>query len=283
MRDLVTMAVDESKKENLSEHLQAVAHLDGETNNSNKDENHLQYQNLSFSYLKNREEVVNSSKKGIEDALCSSRVVKRKQTDLADKNASERNIDDTNQSSGDSLSSSASMTDSDLTSTDSDDSLALSESESITDVTPLNSPYCDSPLSQSRLIDYKSEDKVFADVCKNDTAKESSHHPEMNVLMKAIEKLELEAKNNTEYGIRESVVRRRGASFSNEEAKKIELENQRLFKRVISQQNRIRSICTVPGKNISCKNQGLVKSDGDIAVCFMFSVYFPLQYLIYIY
>lgn len=53
--------------------------------------------------------------------------------------------------------SSASMSDSDLTSTDSDDSLALSESESITDVTPLNSPYCDSPLPPGRQVEDKNK------------------------------------------------------------------------------------------------------------------------------
>lgn len=161
----------------------------------------------------------------------------------------------------DSLSSSASMSDSDLTSTDSDDSLALSESESITDVTPLNSPYCDSPLPQSRLLELKSSEE------RNKIAMRDSTPPEVNVLMKAIEKLEVEAKKS------ERSQRRRAVSCGVEEGIRIDQENQKLFKKVISQQSRMRSMypsTSQPSrKNISMnRHQDIVKSDGDVSVGF---------------
>lgn len=160
----------------------------------------------------------------------------------------------------DSLSSSASFSDSDLTSTDSDDSLALSESESITDVTPLNSPYCDSPLPQSRLLELKSEER-------NKIPIRESPPPEVNVLMKAIEKLEVEAKKS------ERSQRRRTVSCGVEEGIRIEQENQKLFKKVISQQSRMRfmypSTSQPSRKNLSMnRHQDIVKSDGDVSVGF---------------
>ncbi|KAF8784280.1 uncharacterized protein LOC129958339 isoform X1 [Argiope bruennichi] len=171
---------------------------------------------------------------------------------------------------GDSLSSSASMSDSDLTSTDSDDSLALSESESITDVTPLNSPYCDSPLCQSRLSEYKLEDRSVNPTRNLDSGKKSDgcDPPEVNILMQAIEKLEIEAKKGEQPNPRGSSSRRRTVSCGGEDVKRIDQENQRLFKRVIAQQNRMRAMYSCP--NQSCwknmKHPDLVKSDGDISV-----------------
>lgn len=275
MKVFNAMALGGSHKESLTKNLSSVSCTNVEYSTSGITDNIKKSEHL-FTVMKKQEEFVSLNKKKSDDKLCS-KINDRKFTDFVDCNASERN-DDINQSS-DSLSSSASISDSDLTSTDSDDSLALSESESITDVTPLNSPYCDSPLPQNRHIDFKSEDKNLSNPCRNaeyDASGDNCHRPEMNVLMKAIEKLELEAKNNSEFGFRESLMRRRAASFSNEEAKRIEQENQRLFKRVISQQNRIRAIYSTPNqpssKSISFRHQDLVKSDGDISVC-LFMVY----------
>ncbi|GFU58873.1 uncharacterized protein NPIL_231131 [Nephila pilipes] len=177
----------------------------------------------------------------------------------------EMNTDDYINNS-DSLSSSASI--SDLTSTDSEDSLALSESESITDVTPLNSPYCDSPLSQSRLMDHKLEDKSSRNY-DNVEIRQGCCPPEVNVLMKAIEKLELEAKKAEQSSVRITPVRRRTVSCGSEDVKRMEQENNRLFKRVISQQSRIRTMYPTSSqpsrKSLSNKQQDLVKSDGDIS------------------
>ncbi|GIX97265.1 hypothetical protein CEXT_513131 [Caerostris extrusa] len=109
---------------------------------------------------------------------------------------SETNLDDYANSS-DSLSSSVSLSDSDLTSTDSDDSLALSESESITDVTPLNSPYCDSPLYQNKLPEHKLEDRnINPRNFDSGGMREGCSAPVVNVLMQAIAKLEIEAKKS---------------------------------------------------------------------------------------
>ncbi|XP_055926732.1 uncharacterized protein LOC129958339 isoform X2 [Argiope bruennichi] len=182
---------------------------------------------------------------------------------------------------GDSLSSSASMSDSDLTSTDSDDSLALSESESITDVTPLNSPYCDSPLCQSRLSEYKLEDRSVNPTRNLDSGKKSDgcDPPEVNILMQAIEKLEIEAKKGEQPNPRGSSSRRRTVSCGGEDVKRIDQENQRLFKRVIAQQNRMRAMYSCP--NQSCwknmKHPDLVKSDGDISNVLMFSTVMLLK------
>lgn len=263
------MALDESQKKCLTKRLYAVSPNDLDTEMKLSDSNLRKCENVSFQYVKKQGDVFCSSKKTMDDSACC-KYGDRKINDFVDCSASDRNGDDINQSS-DSLSSSASISDSDLTSTDSDDSLALSESESITDVTPLNSPYCDSPLPQNRHIDVKNEDKNIMNPCRSVDYEGSCGNcrPEMNVLMKAIEKLELEAKNNSEFGYRETIMRRRAASFSNEESKKIEQENQRLFKRVISQQNRIRSMYSTSNpptsKNIACKNEEMVKSDGDIS------------------
>lgn len=181
--------------------------------------------------------------------------------------ASETNSDECINNS-DSLSSSASISDSDLTSTDSDDSLALSESESITDVTPLNSPYCDSPLSQSRLLDHKAEDKSSRSY-DNVEVRQGCCPPEVNVLMKAIEKLEIEAKKAEQSTVRVTPVRRRTVSCGSEDVKRMEQENNRLFKRVISQQSRIRTMYPTSSqpcrKSLNNKHQDLVKSDGDIS------------------
>lgn len=260
-------------KENLSKNLHDKISNDDEPNVVISDDISGKNDHLSYQFIKNQDPLVNSSKKSFDGSVrC---VGERKLNEFADGCVCERNTEDVNQSS-DSLSSSASISDSDLTSTDSEDSLALSESESITDVTPLNSPYCDSPLPQTRHVEYKSDDKSVANACRNvdfDGSDGSCHRPEMNILMKAIEKLELEAKCNSELGFRENLMRRRATSLSNEEVKKVEQENQRLFKRVISQQNRIRSIYSSPNqpisKNLSYRHQELVKSDGDISVCCM--------------
>ncbi|GFY77865.1 uncharacterized protein TNIN_73261 [Trichonephila inaurata madagascariensis] len=167
----------------------------------------------------------------------------------------------------DSLSSSASISDSDLTSTDSEDSLALSESESITDVTPLNSPYCDSPLCQSRLLDHKAEDKSSRNY--DNLEIRQGCPPEVNVLMKAIEKLEIEAKKAEQSAVRITPTRRRTVSCGSEDVKRMEQENNKLFKRVISQQSRIRTIYPTSSqscrKSLNNKHQDLVKSDGDIS------------------
>ncbi|GFT21944.1 uncharacterized protein TNCV_2383311 [Trichonephila clavipes] len=166
----------------------------------------------------------------------------------------------------DSLSSSASISDSDLTSTDSEDSLALSESESITDVTPLNSPYCDSPLCQSRLLDHKADDKSSRNY--DNVEIRQGCPPEVNVLMKAIEKLEIEAKKAEQSAVRITPTRRRTVSCGSEDGKRMEQEN-KLFKRVISQQSRIRTIYPTSSqscrKSLNNKQQDLVKSDGDIS------------------
>lgn len=246
------MAFGASQKESLSSKLRDV---------SNSDDTIRKFENMSHKYPKNQDGLFSSSKKSSEDSVCC-KFGDRNLTDCV----SERNADDINQSS-DSLSSSASISDSDLTSTDSDDSLAISESESITDVTPLNSPYCDSPLPQGKSITSSSRNIDF------DGSSDNCYRPEMNVLMKAVEKLELEAKNNPEFGFRESIMRGRAASLSNEESKRIDQENQRLFKRVIAQQNRMKSMYATsyqPTSKISCKHQESTKHDADTAVCFMF-------------
>ncbi|GFR15929.1 uncharacterized protein TNCT_546852 [Trichonephila clavata] len=180
--------------------------------------------------------------------------------------ASEMNLEEYINNS-DSLSSSASISDSDLTSTDSEDSLALSESESITDVTPLNSPYCDSPLCQSRLLDHKAEDKSSRNY--DNLEMRQGCPPEVNVLMKAIEKLEIEAKKAEQSAVRITPTRRRTVSCGSEDVKRMEQENNKLFKRVISQQSRIRTIYPTSSqscrKSLNNKHQDLVKSDGDIS------------------
>ncbi|KAG8186942.1 hypothetical protein JTE90_028241 [Oedothorax gibbosus] len=160
----------------------------------------------------------------------------------------------------DSISSSSSMSDSDLTSTDSDDSLALSESESITDVTPLNSPYCDSPLPPNRLV----EDKNKA----RESVTPGTGPPEMNVLIKAIEKLEVETKKSEQAPSKSQ--RRRTVSCGVEEGLRIEQENQKLFKRVISQQSRMRAMypsTSQPSRKNLSNNRRLEmsKDDGDAA------------------
>ncbi|CAL1273678.1 unnamed protein product [Larinioides sclopetarius] len=178
----------------------------------------------------------------------------------------EKSLDDFINNS-DSLSSSASMSDSDLTSTDSDDSLALSESESITDVTPLNSPYCDSPLCQSRVSEHKLEDRSTNRNLESGMKRDGCDPPEVNILMQAIEKLEVEAKKGEQPTPRGSSSRRRTLSCGGEDVKRIEQENQRLFKRVIAQQNRMRALYPCPNQPCwkNMKQPDLVKSDGDIS------------------
>ncbi|GIY69295.1 uncharacterized protein CDAR_121071 [Caerostris darwini] len=200
---------------------------------------------------------------------------------------SEKNLDDYANSS-DSLSSSVSLSDSDLTSTDSEDSLALSESESITDVTPLNSPYCDSPLYQNKLPEHKLEDRnINPRNFDSGGMREGCSAPVVNVLMQAIAKLEIEAKKAEQPTVRVSPVRRRTVSYGGEDIKKVEQENHRLFKRLISQQNRVRTMHSSTGqpsqKSLSIKHQDLVKSDGDISVFMLaeatvdiFCIVFPM-------
>ncbi|GBM07993.1 hypothetical protein AVEN_71442-1 [Araneus ventricosus] len=166
--------------------------------------------------------------------------------------------------------SSASMSDSDLSLTDSDDSLALSESESITDVTPLNSPYYDSPLCQSRVSEHKLEDRSINPNrnLESGMKRDGCDPPEANILMQAIEKLEIEAKKGEQPTSRGSSSRRRTLSCGGEDVKRIEQENQRLFKRVIAQQNRMRALYSSPNQPCwkNMKHPDLVKSDGDISV-----------------
>lgn len=261
--------------QNMIKHIQSVLECDIESSIATEDENTLKRDSRSFKSVQNQEKDQQLLNKNSDDSVCC-KFGDIKINELVGTNVSDRNVEDLNQSS-DSLSSSASLSDSDLTSTDSEDSLALSESESITDVTPLNSPYCDSPLP-SRNIDLKSDDRNFPNPCRNydyDGSGDNCHRPEVNVLMKAIEKLE--ATNSSEFDYRETMMRRRAASLSNDESKKIELENQRLFKRVISKQNRMRSMYSTSnlpvGKNQSCKHQESMKSDGDISVCLSFFTY----------
>lgn len=265
MNALFKMAVSGSQKDDLSKNLYSIqCH---EESQMNSDDIGKILEESSYSSLKNKEEVEKENIRNMDDLVSCS--TNDRTLSEVDKYVPDENDDDDDVNlSSDSLSSSASVSDSDLTSTDSDDSLALSESESITDVTPLNSPYCDSPIPQSKHIEYPPEDKnPSRDV--DSAVSGGSHRPEVNVLMKAIEKLELEAKSNSELGNRDNVQQRKAPPFSNEETKKIEQENQRLLKRVISQQNRIRSIYSTSNasgtKAIPCRHQELVKSDGDIS------------------
>lgn len=262
--------------QNMIKHIQSVLESGIESSIATEDENTIKIDSRSFKSVQNQEKDQQTLNKNSDDSVCC-KFGDIKISEFVGTNVSDRNVEDLNQSS-DSLSSSASLSDSDLTSTDSEDSLALSESESITDVTPLNSPYCDSPLP-SRNIDLKSDDRNFPNSCRNydyDGSGDNCHRPEVNVLMKAIEKLE--ATNSSEFDYRETMMRRRAASLSNDESKKIELENQRLFKRVISKQNRMRSMYSASnlpaGKNQSCKHQESMRSDGDISVCLSFYIMF---------
>ena len=264
------MASGGSQNENMMKNVQSVVECDLESSVEIGDESKKKMDCLSSKSLQNQEKDQLSSNRSAEVSVCC-KFGDIKLNEFVGTNVTERNAEDLNQSS-DSLSS---LSDSDLTSTDSEDSLALSESESITDVTPLNSPYCDSPLPQNRNIDAKSDDRNFPNPCRNydyDSSGDNCHRPEVNVLMKAIEKLE--ATHSSEFDFRETMMRRRAASLSSEESKKIELENQRLFKRVISKQNRMRSMYSAsnlpPGKTSSCKHQELMKNDGDNTVCFNF-------------
>lgn len=263
--------------QNMIKHIQSVLESDMESSITIGDENTRKTDSRSFKSVQNQEMDQQSWNKNSDDSVCG-KFGDIKLNEFVSTNISDRNIEDLNQSS-DSLSSSASLSDSDLTSTDSEDSLALSESESITDVTPLNSPYCDSPLPQRGNIDVKPDDRNFSNPCRNydyDGSGDNCHRPEVNVLMKAIEKLE--ATNSSEFDFRETMMRRRAASLSNDESKKLELENQRLFKRVISKQSRMRSMYSASnlpaGKTPSCKHQESMKSDGDISVCLSFYICF---------
>lgn len=274
------MASGESKNENMIKNYQSVLECDLESSAAMEDENMKEIDYLSSKSDDIQEQDQQSPNKSSEGSVFY-RFGDIKLNELVSINPSDKNVEELNQSS-DSLSSSASLSDSDLTSTDSEDSLALSESESITDVTPLNSPYCDSPIPQSRNIDAKSEDRNFSNPSRNydyDGSGDNCHRPEVNVLMKAIEKLE--ATHSSEFDFRETMMRRRAASLSSEESKKIEMENQRLFKRVISKQNRMRAMYSAsslpPGKS-PCKHQEAVMSDSDIPVCFSIKAFLYIFY-----
>lgn len=150
--------------------------------------------------------------------------------------------------SGDSLSSSISMTDSDLSSPEDCDSLDLSESESITDVTPLNSPYCDSPLPHARCSEQKYKDvspsgqniesrNEATFLAKQAAGSSQPNTEEMNLIISAIQKLEFERGQNVR-SERHFVNKRKNCACGNDDGRRPDQENQHLFKRIISQQSR---------------------------------------------
>ncbi|XP_023244717.1 cilia- and flagella-associated protein 97-like isoform X1 [Centruroides sculpturatus] len=162
-----------------------------------------------------------------------------------------------------SVSSSVSMTDSEESSLSEESFDDLTESGSITDVTPLTSPCCDSPLPEflkndncqprRKLNDYaedkmsndfnmkKRENVKFADNVEwNSTSKNNT--VDLNALLCAIKQLELEQNKNSSdnkaFQAKFLNSARKNMSFSNEEVRQIDHENQRLLKKILTQQNR---------------------------------------------
>lgn len=164
------------------------------------------------------------------------------------------------QESSESLSSSVSMS-------DSEDSLNISESESITDVTPLHSPYCHSPLPRSKsdirnasmdieLLHSESENplKFPSNITKTKEFPKTafvrrsmieSKTLDMNELLEAVKQLESHQRSRIirpRNCVTPPLTRRRKClSFSNDEICNIDQENQRLFKKLISIHSRKKS------------------------------------------
>lgn len=183
--------------------------------------------------------------------------------DSCENNVEKMKDDDNDKEDCHSVSSSVSMTDSEESSLSEDSFDELTESDSITDVTPLTSPCCDSPLPEflktdncqhrRKLNDY-SDDKMSTDfnVKKRENVKFSdnvqwnstaeSNTVDLNTLLCAIKQLELEQnKNSSEnkpFQAKCLNSARKNMSFSNEEVRQIDQENQRLLKKILSQQNR---------------------------------------------
>ncbi|XP_023217974.1 cilia- and flagella-associated protein 97-like isoform X2 [Centruroides sculpturatus] len=166
------------------------------------------------------------------------------------------------QESSESLSSSVSMS-------DSEDSLNISESESITDVTPLHSPYCHSPLPKNKsdarnvsmdvelhqsenenssLIKFPASIPKAKDYPKTAFVRRSmieNKTLDMNELLDAVKQLETHQRSRL-IRPRNCVTppltrRRKCVSFSNDEICNIDQENQRLFKKLISIHSRTKS------------------------------------------
>lgn len=144
----------------------------------------------------------------------------------------------------------------------------LSESESITDVTPLHSPYmCDSPVPAVKLPVSKLTMQATAAASDSSSGSESDrssfsgarrksavaagrvrlgtkHHQrepvDLQLLVDAIRRLEAHQCEQSRARKEAPVKGRKNMSFSNEEVQRIDRENQRLFKRILAQQNRPR-------------------------------------------
>lgn len=159
--------------------------------------------------------------------------------------------------SDDSSISSMSESESDVSSV-SEDSFELDGgSDSMTDVTPLNSPYkCDSPMPNklkfqkekaSEIIgkDLKKEGVKFPDdLDKKDCSKCDAI--DIHELLKAVKRLEMgqnintvcRGKSATPSVITQNAKCRKNLSFSNEEVRRIDNDNQVLLKKIVAQQTR---------------------------------------------
>lgn len=159
--------------------------------------------------------------------------------------------------SDDSSISSMSESESEVSSV-SEDSFELGEeSDSMTDVTPLNSPYkCNSPIpnrlkfqhvkaSEITEKDFKKEGVKFPDdLDKKDCSKCDAI--DIQELLKAVKRLEMGQNINTVCRgksappsvITQNAKCRKNLSFSNEEVRRIDNDNQVLLKKIVAQQTR---------------------------------------------
>lgn len=157
--------------------------------------------------------------------------------------------------SDDSSISSMSDSESDFSSA-SDDSFELNdESDSMTDVSPLQSPYpCSSPmpggpsLQGEKKLDNKDPKKEGVKFPDNVEKKEcpKCEAIDINELLKAVKRLEMgqninsvhQEKCSSQSVITQNAKCRKNLSFSNEEVRRIDNDNQVLLKKIVAQQKR---------------------------------------------
>ncbi|KAG8185715.1 hypothetical protein JTE90_000704 [Oedothorax gibbosus] len=151
-------------------------------------------------------------------------------------------------------SSLSSMSDSTL-STESEDSFELDGSDSITDVSPLPSPYtCDTPderkLDQKPSLEEAKKDGVKFNEEVEKKSCEKCDTIDFRELVKAMNRLQMKQNSrsiSTCSGRCSSPVLthkakcRKNLSFTNEEVRKIDSDNQNLLKKIVAQQNRTKA------------------------------------------
>lgn len=203
-------------------------------------------------------------------------------------------FNDDTEISDDSSLSSMSESESEISS-EGDDSFELNESDSMTDVTPLMSPcLCSSPMPTGKNLlsekatgnspkEAKKEGVKFPeDIDKKECSK--CEAIDLQELLKAVKRLEMGQNLNsvckekcvkTPPIITQNVKSRKNMSFSNEEVRRIDNENQILLKKIIAQQNRLKPRTGSAVRAVSSATVNRQKHQRQIELENLVCIFFP--------